>query len=85
MDKEQWQALNKAILEAALEGGRLAVSFFIGFMLDWLVDYFTKIPMPNSTILIIAGVIRLADKFWHTRNKELKAGIRGESMGLLPF
>lgn len=85
MTNEQKKALLSALVEAVKEGGRLALSLFIGFVLDSLVAYFTKTAPTGQWMTGIAMSIRIADLFWHNYRNDTTRNTTGKPLGLFPF
>lgn len=75
----------KACIETLKEGLRLALSAFVGFVLESGLTYFTNNPPQEQRMIMLAMGIRLLDKLWHIWNKEKKPGKAGESLGLFRF
>ncbi len=70
--------MQKAIIEALKEAGRIALFAAIAAVIGWATTQVSSWD-PNSTYYIVATVlIRLADKYVH-ENKDIKAD------GIAPF
>ena len=59
---QEWQ-------EAILEGLRLALFTGIGFLVDYLISFFTTIPQETVVILILF-LLRIVDKKVHEAQQE---------------
>lgn len=83
--KDLWEKFDKkALWEAVKLPLRIAVLTAVGFIIEFLIDYFSGIQ--TSAGIIISTLLVALDKYLHEiRASDSKKSLKGFDRGLVPF